>query len=301
MPSVDFGIDNYQVLLGGELQDLSETLGVSLLAAVVCGGKSTSVTVCAVRWEAPVPENRAGPGTTGVIFVPPSQYPWYVDLLRNDKPIACHLDLDLPKGHYISTGREAVGEGEEAEQPVASNPPNLDHWLHSHPTVRAALSWKGQDYDSWDDNQRTDLRTFFAEAWDDAPVDVPEDPPANVAIQLPFGEPRQVLSNYDAWRIYLGYIAHSLVLELGDRVPWSFSDWSTDQIAYLLDGGRMFKDAWFEGMEITRQDHGWAVPCPAKRTWEFLLNNALVRSTPLATVARRLAGSLGGAKFDADL
>ena len=44
-------------------------------------------------------------------FVPAEQYPWYADLLRNEKPLYARLNSDRPEWNTLSTTAEPVGEG----------------------------------------------------------------------------------------------------------------------------------------------------------------------------------------------
>jgi hypothetical protein len=109
-----------------------------------------------------------------------------------------------------------------------------------------------------------------------------------VASQLPFVPPfRQVLRGEDAWRLYVGYAGHCLSLEAGGRLPWSIAGMAADRLALLLKGEEMFAAGW-DGFEVVPHTHGWAVPCAARRAWQFLVGNGLVRGTPLATVGRVL-------------
>lgn len=48
----------------------------------------------------------------GASFVPASQYEWYVDLLRNEKPVYAYMSEDHPDWNRLFTGSEPVGEGE---------------------------------------------------------------------------------------------------------------------------------------------------------------------------------------------
>jgi hypothetical protein len=50
----------------------------------------------------------------GFMFVPFTDLPVFVDLLRNEKPIYAHLRGDKPEWTSITTTKEPVGEGEDA-------------------------------------------------------------------------------------------------------------------------------------------------------------------------------------------
>ena len=49
----------------------------------------------------------------GRIVVPWDQYPVYVDLLRNEKPVYAFMDSDRPISNRIYTGKEPIGEEED--------------------------------------------------------------------------------------------------------------------------------------------------------------------------------------------
>jgi len=51
-------------------------------------------------------------GNVGAIFVPFTDLPVYVDLVRNEKPIFARLDSDNPNWMSLSTSQEPVGEEE---------------------------------------------------------------------------------------------------------------------------------------------------------------------------------------------
>ena len=50
---------------------------------------------------------------SGHLYVPAERYVWYLDLLRNEKPIYADIDSEHPNNmNGIRTGLEPVGEGE---------------------------------------------------------------------------------------------------------------------------------------------------------------------------------------------
>lgn len=50
----------------------------------------------------------------GYMFVPFSDLSFFIDTLRNEKPIYAHLRGDHPEWTSITTTKEPVGEGEDA-------------------------------------------------------------------------------------------------------------------------------------------------------------------------------------------
>jgi hypothetical protein len=62
-----------------------------------------------------VPVNSYNPDTiTFGTYRPGSQYPWFIDILRNEKPVRCRIYPDNMDGSGIDTGFEPTGEGEQA-------------------------------------------------------------------------------------------------------------------------------------------------------------------------------------------
>ena len=60
-----------------------------------------------------VPANAYTPSTkTFCTYKPGSQYPWFIDLLRNEKPVKCRIFPDYMESSGLDTGFEPVGEGE---------------------------------------------------------------------------------------------------------------------------------------------------------------------------------------------
>jgi hypothetical protein len=49
---------------------------------------------------------------TAYLIRPQSEFQWYVDLLRHEKPISARIYGDTPAYIYLHTGPEPVGEGE---------------------------------------------------------------------------------------------------------------------------------------------------------------------------------------------
>ncbi len=62
--------------------------------------------------SAPANESIIEPNhVVGRMHVPAERFPWYVDILRNEKPIWAHID-ENPDFNDLRLGPETVGEGE---------------------------------------------------------------------------------------------------------------------------------------------------------------------------------------------
>jgi hypothetical protein len=87
-------------------------------AYIVCQGKSgQTLTFYFMRPDSPGGANSYNPATgQAVAYLPADQYLWYVDMLRNEKPVFAYVNKDNPGWNRIHTGQEPVGEGELAMQ-----------------------------------------------------------------------------------------------------------------------------------------------------------------------------------------
>jgi hypothetical protein len=83
-------------------------------AYIVCQGKQgQTLTFYFVRPDAPIPPNSYDPGTRKAsAYLPHDQYLWYVDALRNERPVYAYVSRANPEWNRIHTGKEPVGEGE---------------------------------------------------------------------------------------------------------------------------------------------------------------------------------------------
>jgi hypothetical protein len=46
-------------------------------------------------------------------YLPANQFEWYLDLLRNEKPVYAYLNSERPIANRIYTGAEPIGEEED--------------------------------------------------------------------------------------------------------------------------------------------------------------------------------------------
>ncbi|HEX7797837.1 MAG TPA: hypothetical protein VF456_25925, partial [Vicinamibacterales bacterium] len=129
---------------------------------------------------------------------------------------------------------------------VTINGEVLQCWLNNNPQVRAHIIWEalaftGQDdlgtemgvgvpepYDQWGWWQKDQLNQAFYHAYqylkaggtNFGGTQLPNIP--DNQIQLADDDPTYTLFSLDdAWRLYVGTVAHSLALEVGGFVPWS--------------------------------------------------------------------------------
>lgn len=134
---------------------------------------------------------------------------------------------------------------------------SLGTWLQQHDGVRHALYWEhapgtaaGGHYSAWDSSRRDDLNAAYEAAVAHHATGLADPPPNQVQV-ADSDWARTVLAPHDAWRLYVATVAHSLAVELHDRVPWSITGRPADELAILLDSRQFFTwNAEAEGYEI---------------------------------------------------
>ena len=113
MATVSFEVKTYEVRIARELTGTAEGLTVRFPASILCQGEKYHTVAYFLDDTSPVPANTFLPEyKRGTIFVPRWQYEWFIDLLRNEKPVFCYLNSDTPKWNSLYTGQEPVGEQE---------------------------------------------------------------------------------------------------------------------------------------------------------------------------------------------
>ncbi len=112
MAQITFDVRTYSIWLGPSLG--FGTLSIAYPAFIVCfGDKNHRCTFRFVDAEE-LPESVWDAAARAAnVFVHASRYPWYVDLLRNEKPVYCTIDTSRPKHSRLSSGTEPAGEGEQ--------------------------------------------------------------------------------------------------------------------------------------------------------------------------------------------
>ena len=111
MAILKFQVISYEVKLSRQL-----TVGsnIKFYALICCYGKDgTRFCNYFLRPDSPVENNVYNPTTKwATAFLPAEQFPWYLDLLRNEKPVFAYVNSDDPISNHLYTGKEPVGEGE---------------------------------------------------------------------------------------------------------------------------------------------------------------------------------------------
>ena len=113
MATQTFKIISYEVKVAREMNGSAQGMNLQFPAYILCRGKTYHVVIYVLADSSPVPDNSFLPQhRRGTIFVPRWQYEWFLDLLRNEKPVFCYLNSDTPRWNSIYTGQEPVGEQE---------------------------------------------------------------------------------------------------------------------------------------------------------------------------------------------
>ena len=113
MATVTFEVKTYEVKMARELNGKAGELEVRFPAYIRCEGETHHAVIYILDDSSPVPDNAFFPQyKRGTIFVPRWQLEWFLDLLRNEKPVYCYLNSDTPKWNALYTGKEPVGENE---------------------------------------------------------------------------------------------------------------------------------------------------------------------------------------------
>jgi hypothetical protein len=104
----------YQASLG-KLKLMSNDTAVEVVACIGCyeedPKKVSRLVIGFIPDNKPLPPNCVKPLNTA--FRPISEYYYYLDMLRNEKPVYIIIDIKRPYWHRIQTGTdEPVGEGE---------------------------------------------------------------------------------------------------------------------------------------------------------------------------------------------
>jgi hypothetical protein len=115
MASKTFAVTNYVLNTGYKNTASWGGVAIQVQGYLACNGADGSrFIVYGLHPSSPVPPApvyNVG-GNVGAIFVPFSDLPNYVDIVRHEKPVYAHLNSDQPDWMALSTSQEPVGEQE---------------------------------------------------------------------------------------------------------------------------------------------------------------------------------------------
>lgn len=112
IPYAFFEISSYKVYLGRPRPPYAP-----YSARILCRGDEDNRSLCIDFYSSEtIPPNTCNADLSFArLMVPESQYSWYIDLLRNEKPIYAFIRSDHPEYNHISTSSEPVGEEESSD------------------------------------------------------------------------------------------------------------------------------------------------------------------------------------------
>jgi hypothetical protein len=176
---------------------------------------------------------------------------------------------------------------------VRSPVADLEAWLNQNPTVRDAISWEGSNgragWSSWTSEQKDFLRRTFAAAWNTSFL-LLEDPPRNIATPGDTDAPLTVITETDAWLLYVAYISYNLAVEIAGWTSWSLTTYPQDQLEQLLDSRQMYR--WNnanQGFDVCEgQASENVVPASPWTTLLFLYENGIYTCRSRADVIARM-------------
>ena len=113
MAIASFEVTTYDVRLARQLDTHVDGNLVRFHSVISCRGSGFTLAIYFLTDLSYVPNNAYDPtAKRGTMYMPSDQYEWYIDLLRNERPIYCFLNSSYPLFNGIYTGAEPVGEGE---------------------------------------------------------------------------------------------------------------------------------------------------------------------------------------------
>jgi hypothetical protein len=170
--------------------------------------------------------------------------------------------------------------------------PSVEYWLNNNHAIRNAIIWETSSdteaYKDWPQSRKDDLQQAFAKAWNFDSVGL-VDPAPNILTLADDDGASTALSHHDALWLYLASVAQSLAVEIGSRVPWSISNYSSSNLAVIFDSREFY--AWTasaNGYQIDDSKGGSVVPSTPHKMYSFLRDNDLVGDHRKGTIVRTL-------------
>lgn len=113
MATKTFEVESYRVYLARQM-----TIGAGaakFYANIVChSSEGDTFSIYFLRPDSDAIDNIYNPSAKwATSYLPAEQFGWYLDLLRNEKPVYAYLNSDRPIANRLYTGREPVGEEED--------------------------------------------------------------------------------------------------------------------------------------------------------------------------------------------
>ncbi len=112
-----FKARSYEVFLGRKLSSTIDDKKLDFYAyIVITGDDEHELTIKFLHPDSVIPNNSYDPVIKkAMLYIPHEQayqFSWYIDILRNEKPVYIYVSSTHPSSNSVYTGKEPVGEGE---------------------------------------------------------------------------------------------------------------------------------------------------------------------------------------------
>ncbi len=203
-----------------------------------------------------------------------------------------------------------------------ANGEGLHCWLNINSSVPEHLIWQdvneqtgqvhSQSYPYWSYSKKQQLAEAVFQAYqrlqsEDFSGLTLSNPPANLLTLNDYNYPCNRFSKYDAWKLYLSTVAHSLALEISGLVPWTFTAYSSIDQDVLLNSKYFYQagsitcqtfDDEAQTLPKTYQFYGYSnngrvIPQLPTAGFSFLVENNLIGPHHLSTLTKLLQWSHG--------
>ncbi len=189
-------------------------------------------------------------------------------------------------------------------------PPDIECWLTEHPSIATAIRWVTLSssiiqWSEWEAWRKQELQQALEDAWAwyDSSMTVftgtpiPE-PPTNYELLADNDYPQTVFDETAvAWPLYLAHVAHALMVEIRDLVPWSLCDYDyLTEMFHVLSGQSFFwitQNTVYPGHTVRNP----LTPSHPTVTFSFMVQNNLIGTTRLETIAKVLNWARGMTHF----
>jgi hypothetical protein len=283
----------------------------TLYAQITCDGANgehlvlnyVSPNFSLVANKDPADGNTFDPVTkSGTAYVLASKFASDRALVSSGKTIYADADDAYPKSNRIYTTFDPLA--------VTHNTvPDVFAWLTQHPAIADAIRWADpgaaalSTFVNWPTSEQQALVQAFAIAWNHQPTNLPDPAPNQANPTTSAVDGTVVLSQADAWNLYLAHVAQGLAIEIGQRVPWSITTYTAADLQQLFSQRNLWGWDSMQGGYVLGMT---SLPTPPDSTYAFLVGNGLIGSDRRTTIANlldwcrnNLRHFLGAGPFDA--
>jgi hypothetical protein len=196
-----------------------------------------------------------------------------------------HSNIDPTTSTF--SGWTAIGGSSPSPPTLTPKPGQLDLWLVNHPSIMQSMVWVDENgnksYLDWSTAKKNDLNQYFEALINGQPLQL-IDPPLNqysddnVSVTT-------ILSEDNAWKLYVAQVANSLYLEIENKVSWSLTQYSSVEQKILLSSNSFLA---YTGTGYIIGPSYWVVPAPPDTILSFFKDNDIIKSDSYHTVGALL-------------